>query len=1223
MASRKEYEMLFKLNAQVNSGYSSAFKSAQASLTQMQNGLQALNKAQSDIASYQKQQTALENTRNKLQLLQQQYDNIQREISETEGFSASLENQLLSKQKQIEKTTESIARQEDKLDQLGASLQKAGVNTENLTGESQRLEAEYAQLQQEQMRVAEGFRDGGESADAFGSKSVDAVQSVESALAAAGIVVALKEIAAGYQECVSVAGDFEESMSNVEALSGANSEDIAELSAMAKELGATTKFTAKESADAMGYMAMAGWDTQQMLAGMPGVLKLAAASGEDLARVSDIVTDSMTAFGLTAADTNRYADVLAATATNANTSVSVMGESFKYAAPVAGALGYSIEDISVALGLMANAGIKGSNAGTALRNTFNGLLEGVRLTGAAIGEVEFSAVQADGTMMSWGSTIDTLRGYFEQMTAAERTNNAMAIAGQRGYAGLLSILNATDADYSKLTDSINNCSGAAEHMSNVKLDNMNGQLTLLNSAWEAVQTTVGEQFTPTLQELYGTGAAVLSQINAFLQANPAVIKVITALAIGTGSVAAALAAYILVAKAATAIQNALNASMISNPAIALIGAFIGLTTAAAALGIMLSEAKNDQEELTATSREQYNELQELNVRYEEMCNLHQETSVEAQLLKREIDELTESYEENKQTVGELAAEQEAVLGAYQESVEAYQKTIEEIDKESESNLNLISRLQGLISVERKSVAAKQEILTVVDMLNESVPNLGLSYNAEADSLNLTAEAIRNVAAAEAERKKNEADYTRLQEALAQRSELEATAAKAEAELKARQKELDNAKAALKNARGDNYNPYDVEQVKATRQYAQAVEDAQAALDQAKTASEEATTAEKSNTQQIEELSQEIAEYSQASAEAEAPSLELAEALNPAIEKAQELAEAYQEAYESAYSGISGSFGLFDKVAVEVEKSVSGMISSLESQASYMATYSENLQKAAAMGLSEGLIAQLSDGSVESAAYLQEIVNNGSGKIEELNAAFGKVEEGKDKFATTVAEMQTDFSESMDALQSELETTISEMDLNAEAAESGYNTIEGFISAAQDPKILSRVSQAYANIANAASNAIGSGSGTTPPRKYASGTQSAESGIALVGEEGPELVFFNGGERVMTATETEALKNRKAMQEYVPEDDVSVAMLAPQVMAYLQSMRSSETPIVSATPSVGGGVTINIQPTYHIETTRENSQEIEEQLQQHDVALREMIREELEEIGIDARRVSFT
>ena len=199
-------------------------------------------------------------------------------------------------------------------------------------------------------------------------------------------------------DCVEGAGSFEEAMSTVKALSQANALEMAALSAEAKELGATTKFTAKESADAMGYMAMAGWDATDMLQGMDGVLQLAAASGEDLAMVSDIVTDSLSAFGLTAKDTAHFSDVLAAAATNSNTNVAIMGETFKMSASVAGALGYSIEDVAVAMGLMANSGVKGSIAGTALRNTFNGLLEGVTLTGAAFGEYEYAAVRSDGTM---------------------------------------------------------------------------------------------------------------------------------------------------------------------------------------------------------------------------------------------------------------------------------------------------------------------------------------------------------------------------------------------------------------------------------------------------------------------------------------------------------------------------------------------------------------------------------------------------------------------------------------------------------------------------------------------------------------------------------------------------------------------------------------------------------------------------------------------------------
>ena len=208
-------------------------------------------------------------------------------------------------------------------------------------------------------------------------------------MAAAGIAKGLHEIKDAYAECVTIAAGFQEGMSNVEALSGSTAQELAALTAKAKELGAETKYTAQQSSEAMGYMAMAGWDAQEMLSGMDGVIDLAAASGEDLARVSDIVTDNLTAFGMTASDTARFADVLAAAATGANTDVSIMGETFKQSASVAGALGYSIEDVAVAVGLMANAGVKGSIAGTALKNSFNGLLKGVTLTGAAFGEYEY------------------------------------------------------------------------------------------------------------------------------------------------------------------------------------------------------------------------------------------------------------------------------------------------------------------------------------------------------------------------------------------------------------------------------------------------------------------------------------------------------------------------------------------------------------------------------------------------------------------------------------------------------------------------------------------------------------------------------------------------------------------------------------------------------------------------------------------------------------------
>ena len=338
-----------------------------------------------------------------------------------------------------------------------------------------------------------------------------------------------------------------------------------------------------------------------MLSGMDGVLQLAAASGEDLALVSDIVTDSMTAFGLTAEETTRYADVLAATATNANTNVAVMGETFKYAAPVAGALGYSIEDVSRAVGLMANAGVKGSNAGTALRNVFNGLLSGVTLTGEAFGEMEYTAVKSDGTMKDFGETIDELRGYFEKMTDAERVQNAIALAGQRGYSGLLAILNATQADYDKLTESIENADGAAKRMADTRLDNLNGQVTLMNSALEAVKTTIGEQFTPQLKEAAGGAAGLLTEFNNFLKQNPALIKAGTA-AIGTiGGITAAISGFSAAAKLAQTIKTAeifapLAAAM---PYAAAIGA---VAAAVYTVASAYDEAIDSAWELTEASR---------------------------------------------------------------------------------------------------------------------------------------------------------------------------------------------------------------------------------------------------------------------------------------------------------------------------------------------------------------------------------------------------------------------------------------------------------------------------------------------------------------------------------------------------------------------------------------------------------------------------------------------
>ena len=454
MASRREYEMAFRLNAKLNSGFSSAISKARDDFVRLGKELQNLTKDQENIQSYQKQQKAIEATTSKIKELEKELENVRRSKDIAGQSDDQLNKQEAELVTRLNAANATLKSQAQALGNTGEKLRASGIDTRNLTSESARLSAEINRLDGEQQKAAK-------SVESFGKSGKDAFDAVSAA--ASGIVASkvFETLVDGFEECVQVAAQFQETMSTVQALSGATSEDMGSLSDKAKELGATTKFTANEAGQAMTYMAMAGWDTQQMLSGMDGVMNLAAASGEDLAQVSDIVTDNLTAFGMKAEDTAHFADVLAATATSSNTSVGIMGETFKNAAAVAGALGYSIEDVSVGVGLMANAGIKGSMAGTALKNTFNGLLEGVTMTSDAFGEYEFSATKADGTMKSFSATTQELRKYFNQMSESEKVANAQAIAGERAYNGLLAILNATDADYANLANSIDECSGAA------------------------------------------------------------------------------------------------------------------------------------------------------------------------------------------------------------------------------------------------------------------------------------------------------------------------------------------------------------------------------------------------------------------------------------------------------------------------------------------------------------------------------------------------------------------------------------------------------------------------------------------------------------------------------------------------------------------------------------------------------------------------------------------
>ena len=328
---------------------------------------------------------------------------------------------------------------------------------------------------------------------------------------------------------VTVGADFDSAMSQVQAISGATGSDFDALREKARQMGADTKFSATESADAFNYMAMAGWDTKDMLSGIDGLMALAAASGTDLATTSDIVTDALTALGYSAEDSGQFADVLASASANANTNVELMGETFKYAAPVAGALGYSMEDLALATGLMGNAGIKGSQAGTALRSWMSRMAKPTKEVQIAMDKLGVSITNADGTAKPFRQVMQELREKMSGLSETEKTQVAASIAGKEAMSGFLAVVNASDEDFNDLADSIDGSKGSADEMAKTMQDNFGGQLTQLKSKLSEIGIAVSDTLTPVVSKMAAFAGKIMDWFNGLSDGQKKAVVAIAAI----------------------------------------------------------------------------------------------------------------------------------------------------------------------------------------------------------------------------------------------------------------------------------------------------------------------------------------------------------------------------------------------------------------------------------------------------------------------------------------------------------------------------------------------------------------------------------------------------------------------------------------------------------------------------------------------------------------------
>lgn len=702
---------------------------------------------------------------------------------EVESSSKSTAQEIDKASDQAQKSVEEVAKSAEK---TGKQVEKSAKDSASKAGRAAKQGADTAakgtesastKMQQSHKKVKDTAKESADGAKkSWKESNQSTVASTESATSKmAGLmkksaaVIGVASVAAA-KKTIDVGKSFEAGMSEVQAISGASGKDLEKLSAKAKQMGATTKFSATESATALKYMAMAGWKTNQMVSGLSGVMNLAAASGEDLGTVSDIVTDSMTAFGLKAKDSGHFADVLAKASSSSNTNVAMMGETFKYVAPLAGSMKYSIEDTATAIGLMANAGIKGSQAGTELRSILTRLVKPPKDAAAALSALGISTTKADGSMKPMRQTMAELREKFSGLTDSQKSQYAAAIAGQEAMSGLLAIVNASDSDFNKLQKAIDNSSGAAKKQADIMNNNLQGALYDLGSAAEAVGIGIYEDIKTPLTKAVGVGTKQLRILSSKLKKG-GIKKIVPEEAINTvenlGTVAKAVGGGGLkvLGAAAKLVGNNMEVALpVANSLLTVFKGYKAVTTVVTAFRTVsaATEGASTGVQILGTAIQLFTgktiSATTATAAFKTVCTalggpvgigvvavgtLAAGVAAYALTQKKAVTEADRYYS----SCTKLKKKQEEMAASIKSLHKENQKNVDSARANGVQADQLYQKLTKLMNVEHKSAGTKAQIVSVVKQLNELLPGLNLEYDKEADKINKSTSAIKkNIAA---------------------------------------------------------------------------------------------------------------------------------------------------------------------------------------------------------------------------------------------------------------------------------------------------------------------------------------------------------------------------------------------------------------------------------------------------------------------------------------------
>jgi len=1003
----------------------------------------------------------------------------------------------------------------DNLQELEAAAERASDAADALAQANNRANEATEEL----ARATEQATEEAEDAEKSGT---EAAEGIAQALAAAGITAMVKETAEAVYE---LADSFSEAEKTIVGATGATGEELEALMASATEVFSSS------NAESLNDVA-AGMTAVQKATGLVGdELEQATSAGivlEDIfgyevPQSARTASSLMKNFGLTAKEAYNLITIGAQSGADKNGDLlDVLNE---YSAHYA-ALGLSAEEFMSSLIDGADAGVFSvDKVGDAVKEFNIRAKDGSETSALAFEMLGMDAEEMSAKFAAGGETaseaffavVSALDGLDDPMT---KNTAAVALFGtmyEDLEASILPVLANIEGGTIEMHDALAVVSEDAKSMGDS-----------WKEAGNSVQTAFSTAISPTITKASTALAGIVKGVGNFLQEHPKVTKAITAIGVGLGVVVVGIAGVAFATS--SAIPAIISFGTALNTALGPIGwvslAITGIVAAGAALVAMMNDTEDATLEMTATTRSQYYQLQDLNEQYDEACKKYGETSEEASSLKYQIDTLSESLEENGKTVEELAAECDALIEKHQQLMQECDETTEALKNEELGNLALITRLEELASSTDQTASTQQEMEAIISGLNSSIDGLNLSYEDLVENQDQALSSLRAMAEAEAKREKTQAMYDEYVKLIRQQAEEEAKLAEVTEEVAAAEEWAAQAT--------DEYldyltmvTRYDTTGMAGLSAYFsneyKEMSAAEEAFDTAATKQEELQTALDETTARIAELEQEWSDIANASTEAADEMVSYEDAVDTVIGNVQqeltELANAYDVAYEAARNSIDSTIGLFDTMSTECETSVSDMLAALQSQTEYLDTYAENLQKAAEYGLDDGLIQSLSDGSTESAGYLQELISNiealgGTTEglsteaqefVDSFNTAFADVQTSKDEFATAVADMETNFTESVDAIGEKMQEMITDMNMSEDAAAQASATMDSYISSikAKQAEAVSAAEAVAAATAAALSTSASTGSAVTVPG-HANGTTSAESAF-IAGEEGRELI----------------------------------------------------------------------------------------------------------------------